>query len=270
MVSARRSRKTSSLTHKSDGAGSFPAAVKNDGLLPGRAYSVGGEPLITRAEHQRLERQIEEQNHKIADLTNALQVVLGRLADAERSVSALGRACESIRRSVTSTPTEISAPAMGFPTEVPDQDNQFNTLPSATPLPASRSADDDVGMLCASTKPTSESDQVNPTVPSISNSPVMGISQDQPHYPAPPTPPSYCQYFANPSCQPPPLFPHAFQSPSMFPASSTTDAARSHRSLSPVTRQGSVPPVEALRFTTEASESTDQLMSGGSVDGADG
>ena len=76
------------------------------------------------------------------------------------------------------------------------------------------------------------------------------------------TPPIYCPYFANPLCHPHLSSPHGFQSLSIFPASWSTETAGSHRSLSPITKQGPVPPIELFAFTTDPSESTNQLMSG--------
>ena len=150
-----------------------------------------------------------------------------------------------------------------------NQEHQFNILPSATNLcehphhlfPCPFLLPTPLMMWACShvtTKPTSDSDEVNPSV--------LGISQDQPHYPAPPTPPIYYPYFANPSCHPHLSSPHGFQSLSIFPASWTTETAGSPRSLSPITTQGPVPPIELFAFTTDPSESTNQLMSGGRMD----
>ena len=174
------------LTHKADDA-QFPTALDNDRPLPGRADAVGGEPLVTRAEHRKLEMRIEEQDKRIADLTNMLQAVIGRVADAERSVSVVGRACESIRRSVTGTPSDVDGPAMGFPTERPDEDDVTppgGTSPCVVPIPipapaSRRSFEDAASVPCASNNSTGGSDNIN--------SSSLGDQPDQPEHRSPPS-----------------------------------------------------------------------------------
>ncbi|KIJ07849.1 hypothetical protein PAXINDRAFT_18981 [Paxillus involutus ATCC 200175] len=121
-----------------------PSAVTapvNMGLIPGTAYSIGGNPLVSHEEHrtalQRLET-VEGENRKLRGL---IMRALDRIKVLEQGMASLGRVCEATRQSVATSPTDFDRADMGFPfkqegsTVASDQDLR-PAEPSHSPSPS--------------------------------------------------------------------------------------------------------------------------------------
>jgi hypothetical protein len=92
-------------------------APHNMGLIPGAAYTLTGNPLVSHQEHraalQRLET-IEAENRELRGLVTR---ALARIEVLEQGMTSLGTICEATRRSVATSPTDFNRAGMGFPFE---------------------------------------------------------------------------------------------------------------------------------------------------------
>ena len=154
------------------------------GPTPGPAYTVGGEPLVSRREYNALRQELEELQivhrnlqERYQDLERVVGNALSRVDSVKRVMTSIAQVCESTRQSVTGIPPDSLRMGMAFPFERDDA--------SPTPQGPPQSHSPSPSTYPASTLPLTWEEQEDPS----SASPSIGNPRTPPtERPMPPLP----------------------------------------------------------------------------------